>query len=66
MRTESGVRARSDNPRSHGPAPDLFRAELRSTIETATAPGGPPPTISSFPGGRPGHAALFHFDVPGG
>jgi hypothetical protein len=23
-------------------------------------------SISSFPGGRPGHAALFHFEVPGG
>ena len=28
MRTESGVRARSDNPRSRGPAPDLSRAQL--------------------------------------
>jgi len=42
VRTESGVRARGDNPRSRGPAPDLLRADLRSTIETATAPGGPP------------------------
>src|SRR5881396_2075583 len=25
--TESGVRARSDNPRSRGPAPDLSRAQ---------------------------------------
>ena len=28
MRTESGVRARSDNPRSRGPAPDFRRAQL--------------------------------------
>ena len=28
MITESGVRARSDNPRSRGPAPDLSRAQL--------------------------------------
>ncbi len=54
MRTESGVRARSDNPRSRGPAPDLLRVELRSTIETATAPGGPPTAFHlSLVGGRP-------------
>ena len=23
-------------------------------------------SISSFPGGRPGHPALFHFELPGG
>ena len=28
VRTESGVRARSDNPRSRGPAPDFRRAQL--------------------------------------
>ncbi len=54
MRTESGVRARSDNPRSRSPAPDSLRVELRSTIETATAPGGPPTAFHlSLVGGRP-------------
>jgi len=28
VKTESGVRARSDNPRSRGPAPDFRRAQL--------------------------------------
>ena len=54
MRTESGVRARGDNPRSRGPAPDLLRADLRSTIETASAPGGPPTAFHcSLVGARP-------------
>ena len=66
MRTESGVRARSDNPRSRGPAPDLLRVQQRSIIETATAPGAPSDSISSLRGEPPGHAALFHFEVPGG
>ena len=54
MRTESGVRARGDNPRSRGPAPDLLRADLRSTIETASAPGGSPTAFHrSLVGARP-------------
>ncbi len=54
VRTESGVRARGDNPRSRGPAPDLLRVELRSTIETTTTPGGPPTAFHrSLVGGRP-------------
>ena len=52
MKTESGVRARSDNPRSRGPAPDLSRVQLRSTIDTVTAPDGPPQAFHRSPVGR--------------
>ena len=50
MRTESGVRARSDNPRSRGPAPDSSRAQL-------------PPLSTRRP--RPARQAK-HFMLPGG
>ena len=63
MKTESGVRARSDNPRSRGPAPNSSRVQLRSTIDTVTAPDGPPPSISSLPGGPQAHA--HSSDLPG-
>ncbi len=55
MKTESGVRARSDNPRSRGPAaaPDLLRVQPHSIIETVTAPGEPSTSISSFRVGAP-------------
>src|SRR3954468_15941772 len=46
---ESGVRARSDNPRSRGPAPDLSRAQL-------------PPLSTRRP--RPARQAE-HFIAPG-
>jgi hypothetical protein len=64
VRTESGVRARSDNPRSRGPAPDLLRTLQRSNIETVTAPGEPPHSISLLRGGRLGHADLFQIASP--
>ena len=51
VRTESGVRARGDNPRSRGPAPNLSRVQLRSTIDTVTAPRGPPQAFHRFLGG---------------
>jgi hypothetical protein len=45
---------------------DTGISSARSTIDTVTAPDGPPPSISSLRGGPQAHATLFDFEVPGG
>lgn len=64
MRTESGVRARSDNPGSRGPAPNLLRVRLHSNIETVTAPGRPPQAFHPTRAVSSDHDNLFHFEFP--
>ena len=60
MTTEFGVRARSDNPRSCGPAPVSLRAQRAPMSTSATAPGGAGTSISCLRGGRPpGHRCFL-------
>src|SRR5215470_15242532 len=55
--TESGVRARSDNPRSRRPCARLVADSQRSSITSATAPGGPWNAVHHS-GRPPGHTRL--------
>ena len=64
VRTESGVRARSDNPRSRGPAPDLYRFLQRFQYRDGDRAWRATHSISLLRGGRLGHADLFHFGCP--
>src|SRR5438034_11247922 len=65
LHTESGVRARSDTPRSLGsPRQTCCGHQTRHYRDGDHARRAA--SISSLPGGPQGHADLFHFDVPGG